>query len=257
MLLVNHSTQTMVTYRENEKEYFEYVKMIADKAGNGCGKRALILGLGGGSVATVLAENGFSIDAVELDERMAYAAKQFFNLHKKVNVFIDDARHFFIKRPNRSFGKKYDLIILDAFIGESNPHHLFTKEFFTQVKSSLADDGIFFINGNGYWNGKTGMGTRSVCKTLLASGFNVKVLPTSNDENYRNILLEAAPALSRTRTISGESVKSQDLESAIILEDEKPCLEILNAGANKKWREACMKYFRSDYYSGQDKMLFK
>ncbi len=153
---------------------------------------------------------------------------------------------------------------MDAFIGEVNPHHLFTTEFFTEVKSLLSDSGMFFINGNGFWNGEAGKGMRSVCKTFLASGFDVEVIPTNEEEAYRNLLFVAKKSSTPRLNFSKVSPRvlrvgkvETALGDAVILTDEKPQLEILNAEANKRWREACMKYFMSGYYSRQDKLIFK
>jgi len=262
ILFVNRSTQTVVTYKKGEKSYFEYVQMIAERTKNHTGGKALVLGMGGGSVADKLSENGFMVDAVELDSRMEDVAKKFFDLDGKVNVNIDDARHFVLSHKSKIISQnKYNVIILDAFIGEANPHHLFTKEFFSEIKSIISDSGIFFINGNGFWNGETGKGMRSVCKTLLASGFDVEVVPTSEEEEYRNLLFISNPIKESIGQVTLDnsqfSILNSQFSDAIILTDEKPQLEILNAEANKKWREACMKYFLSEYYSGQDKLLFK
>lgn len=254
MLFVNRSTQTIVTYKGKEREYFEYVNIIAREAEVSSGKNVLILGLGGGSLANILTQKGFSADAVELDARMVYVARKFFHLGENVNVFIDDARHFI---RNQNPKKKYNIIILDAFIGEVNPHHLFTQEFFSEIKLVLADSGIFYINCNGYWDGEIGKGTRSVCKTLITSGFDVAVIPTSDDENYRNIILKATISSSVNGKIYSKQISNINLRDAVILEDEKPCLEILNSHANKKWREQCMRYFLNGYYSKRDVILFK
>jgi len=42
--------------------------------------------------------------------------------------------------------QKYDWIILDAFNGDYIPEHLLTKEFFEEVNSILAADGIIAAN---------------------------------------------------------------------------------------------------------------
>ncbi|MBI4929334.1 MAG: fused MFS/spermidine synthase [Bacteroidetes bacterium] len=288
ILFVNRSTQTIVTYKKGEKSFFEYVDLISEKTKNSvrrtpCGeggiqkteeKKALVLGLGGGSIANKLSENGFQVDAVELDERMADCAKKFFDLNKNVKVNIDDARHYVRwmmdngqwlmeqHQPSTiNHQPLYSVVVLDAFIGEVNPHHLFTTEFFSEIKSLLSDSGTFFINGNGFWNGEEGKGMRSVCKTLINSGFDVELIPTSEQEDYRNLLFVAKPIsnLSQREGSLHLQVPSLggDLGEAVILTDEKPQLEILNAEANRQWREACMKYFLSGYYSGQDKLLFK
>jgi len=266
ILFVNRSTQTIVTTKNGKKSFFEYVNLISKRV-NGysfCNQqlsavpRALVLGLGGGSVVNQLAKDGFQVDAIELDERMADVAKKYFDLDEKVNVTIDDARHFvksLVLKPGSLI--KYDIVVLDAFVGESNPHHLFTKEFFIEVQSHLSDSGIFFINGNGYWNGEAGKGMRSVCKTLINSGFDVEVTPTGKIEAYRNLVFITKKGKGEKGIVNSKEISSLDLADAIILSDERPQLEILNAEANKRWREACMRFFLNGYYSGQDKLLFK
>jgi spermidine synthase len=220
--------------------------------------KALVLGLGGGSVANALSDKGYQVVAVELDKRMAECAKKYFDLSEKVNVTVDDARHFVSSmKEDGQKQKAYHVIVLDAFIGEVNPHHLFTKEFFFEISSMLSDSGTFFINGNGFWNGADGKGMRSVCKTLLASGFDVELIPTRETEEYRNLLFLCRKSISGQGMVTSEKLHSLELTDDVILADDKPQLELLNAGANKKWREACMKYYLSGYYSGQDRMLFK
>lgn len=261
ILFVNRSTQTIVEYREKEKKYFEYVQMISEATEKYNNGNALVLGLGGGSAANKLSENGFDVNAVELDMRMFECARKYFDLDEKVNVNIDDARHFIQHRSSVVSRQSYEVIVLDAFIGEVNPHHLFTTEFFSEIKSILSDSGMFFINGNGFWNGKAGKGMRSVCKTLIHSGFDVEVIPTSEKEDYRNLLFVAEKSKNKIGNVVSHNsqlpITNSQLSDAIILSDENPQLEILNAGANKQWREACMKYFLSGYYSGRDKLLFK
>ncbi len=257
ILFVNRSTQTVVIYKQGKKEPFEYVNRIADKCIHAINKSpALVLGLGGGSVANVLVVKGYHVDAVELDERMADCAKNYFSLDEKVNVNIDDARHY-VRFQTSSLKPQISVIVLDAFVGEVNPHHLFTKEFFSQVKALLSDTGTFFINGNGFWSGNAGKGMRSVCKTLLASGFDVELLPTHEPEEYRNLLFVCKKSKNENGALISKDVKPLDLSEDIILTDEKPLLEILNAEANRRWREGCMKYFLSGYYSGQDRLFFK
>lgn len=259
ILFVNRSTQTIVTVKKNVKSFFDYVDLISLRSGKALQvKNALVLGLGGGSMATVLSGNGFQVDAVELDIRMAEVSKKYFDLPVNVNVHVDDARHFLRNRGEENVKNfKYEVIVLDAFIGEVNPHHLFTQEFFREIKSVLSDSGMFFINGNGYWNGEVGKGMRSVCKTLISSGFNVEIVPTQEEEDYRNLLFISTRSQVNSGVITSEKIKSLDLNDALVLTDERPQLEILNAEANKRWREACMKYFLSGYYSKQDMLLFE
>ena len=261
ILFVNRSTQTIVTYYDTATVYFEYVDLISKSPvvirHSSSDKRALVLGLGGGSVANVLIKHGFDVDAVELDERMAYSAKTFFDLDEKVKVTVDDARHFVRSQiVNEKPQTKYDVIVLDAFVGEVNPHHLSSQESFLEIKSLLSDSGIFFINGHGYWNGEAGKGMRAMCKTLASAGYNIEVQPTNEDEDFRNILLVAKLSSKQFGDVSSETITDLNLDGDIILSDEKPQLEILNAEANKRWRESCIKYFLHVYYARQDVLIF-
>jgi predicted membrane-bound spermidine synthase len=265
ILCVNRSTQTIVISKNGEERFCEYVHLISKIAQDSLflyslptNPKALVLGLGGGSVANELVKNNFQVDAVELDLRMAYVAKKYFDLSEKVNVHIDDARHYLRNQTlEYTMKSKYDLIILDAFIGEVNPHHLFTKQFFAEVKSLLSDSGAFIINGNGYWNGMAGKGMRSVLKTLINSGFNVEVQPTHKEEDYRNLVFISKKSDGEIGEVISPDFFLSDMGDALILTDEKPQLEILNAEANAKWRKSCMKYFLGAYYSGQDMLFFK
>lgn len=260
ILFVNRSMQTLVINRNGERTYFDYVGLISKKVKHPSqSSSALVLGLGGGTVANEFFKKGFQVDAVELDSRMVHAAKTYFGLNEKVNIHIDDARHF-IKyqvssiRPADGPGK-YQVIVLDAFVGEVNPHHLFTQEFFSELKSLLAEDGLFFINGNGFWNGKAGKGMRSICKTLMNAGFDIEIVPTSNQEEYSNLVFISKKS-PHPSLMLGQGMMP-DLDDAIILTDEKPQLEILNAEANKRWREGCMKSFLSEWHSNRNALLFK
>ena len=259
ILFVNRSTQTIVTTKGGEKSFFEYVSLISEKTKTTtpANRHALVLGLGGGSMANELVKNGYEVEAVELDERMPEVAKKYFGLNESVYVHMDDARHFISRQKVEGRRQKYDAIVLDVFIGEVNPNHLFTQEFFAELNPLLADSGNFFINGNGYWAGDIGKGMRSVCKTLVNSGFDVEVVPTGKNEDYRNLEFVSTISKNKIGKATGNEISSVSLEDAIILSDEKPRLELLNEDANKRWREGCMKYFLSGYYSGRDVLLFR
>lgn len=59
--------------------------------------------------------------------------ERFFNLEPaRFNLAIDDGRHF----VNRSV-QRYDAIILDAFLGDSPPSHLMSREAFAAMRRIL------------------------------------------------------------------------------------------------------------------------
>ena len=254
-LFVNRISQTMydslADENNNEEKYFTYVYRIGEFADSMPKKsKILLLGLGGGSIAKTLSEKGFDIDVCELDKRIAHVAKTYFYLSDKVDITVDDARHY-IKTCN----KKYDLIIFDTFKGEDPPNHVFTKESLEETKKILQPDGTIFVNSLGYIDGKIGKSMRSIYKTFLAAGFNVEVLPTDPNPNQRNLLYYASLNKVKPNEFFIPQTKI-DLEDAVVLLDEYPVLDILNAEAAKRWRVLAINSFNADY-NQQRLPLFK
>ena len=69
------------------------------------------------------------------------AARYFDFQPEKVHLTIDDGRHFL----NRC-RKQYDVVILDAFLGDSSPSHLLTREAFASIRRVLRPGGALVIN---------------------------------------------------------------------------------------------------------------
>jgi spermidine synthase len=88
------------------------------------------------------------IDVAEIDPDIPPVATQFmgFKEDEKLKVYVDDGRMFIKKQLRRDPVPKYDMIVLDAFIGDYIPFHLMTKEFLEEVKGVLADDGVVIAN---------------------------------------------------------------------------------------------------------------
>ena len=110
--------------------------------------KVLIIGLGGGTMPSALQKiiPAAKIDSVELDPSVVKVAGRFFGFvpGKESAVFIEDGR-VFVKRAQKQ-GKKYDLIILDAFDHVYIPEHLLTTEYLREVRSLLNHDGVLAAN---------------------------------------------------------------------------------------------------------------
>lgn len=104
-------------------------------------RSALIVGLGAGVVVDRLQQRNIDVDVVDIDPTVVAMAEKHFNLGLKRPVVIQDARYFFTQA-----GKRYDLIIMDAFSGDSTPSHLLTREALERVRERLSPDGILAIN---------------------------------------------------------------------------------------------------------------
>ncbi|MGB7466265.1 MAG: fused MFS/spermidine synthase, partial [Candidatus Acidiferrum sp.] len=205
------------------------------------GSDALILGLGGGSVANLLqTRSGFNVDAVELDGRIAQVAREQFALSNNVNVIVDDARHYLEQSE-----KKYDMIVFDVYRGESPAPHVFTLESLGKTKSLLKQDGLIVIT-YGYLEGKAGQVGTSIYKTLVAANLETRIIPTPGPEasrtyvfvasrNKQNFQTVHSPLLLNRRQVDIETLflnpQRLDLNDAVVLKDDQPILELLNIRA--------------------------
>lgn len=120
----------------------------------GVPKSALVWGLGAGVFSRSLAETGTDVTVIEIDPMSEVVARRYFGLPDSVRVIIGDARTETLKLHDR-----YDVIILDAFSGDSPPFHLLTKEAFLSLRERLAPGGVVVANIVG---SSTGPGARVI-----------------------------------------------------------------------------------------------
>lgn len=253
LLFVNRIVQSMFNAggEEQDPEYVRIIGGIAEKMHPG--GNALVLGLGGGTIAKNLEGMGFRVDACEFDSRIAEAAGRFFYLPKDVKVVVDDARHF-IRSASRS-GPSYDLVVFDLFRGEDCPEHVLTAECIEECKNLLNEQGIIVINGPGFWKGPVGKGMRSIEKTLTASGLRTSVLSTRmEDEMHSNLLFVASAQEYGLQTIITDQVPGfridfteEEMNDALVLRDDRPVLNLLNAQSSRLWRQGYIETYIREF----------
>jgi spermidine synthase len=144
----------------------------------------LCIGLGVGVVPMQFARDGAKVDVVEINPAVVSLAEKFFDLEpKRLNISIGDGRCF----VNRG-GKEYDAIILDAFLGESSPSHLMTREAFTSMRRSLKPEGTLVINTFGEFGHGQDFMAASLSKTLQKVFPSVRI----HHAEYGNTLFVAS-----------------------------------------------------------------
>lgn len=115
------------------------------------GSEALIIGLGTGTVATGLRNYGVETTIVEIDPAVYDAARTYFGLPDpgEGRVFLQDARAFTWRwRRKLELGdslRKFDVVIHDVFSGGGVPGHLFTVEFWDDLKYIMKEDGVAVV----------------------------------------------------------------------------------------------------------------
>ncbi|MEM7105475.1 MAG: fused MFS/spermidine synthase [Bacteroidota bacterium] len=221
------------------------------------GSKALLLGMGGGSIAFEILAMGHELDIVEMDERIRFIAEEYFKYDpSSSDLYIDDARCFI-----RQSKEKYDFVVVDLVLGEVQPHHVFTLEGFEDIKKVLNPGAIVVINFQGNIESPMySLGPKCIYKTLEAAGFNVShYSPPTSKEGKLNLTkdifflasLEEQDYTSLMEDLRYNewfpyedfgyenliSDKPVDLEGAFVLVDDKPKLELINAPAMLNWRK--------------------
>lgn len=251
-MFINHIAQTYVNVDSLSVSKWKYPHRFSTIASiKPKGSKALMIGLGGGSIAQEFLKLGFDLEVVELDKRIPKLAKKYFDLNlADEKIYVDDGRRFIQQTE-----KTYDIIFIDVINGENQPHHMFTKEAIATFKKITAKDGIIMINMQGYLEGRKGKALRSVYKTLVTSGLDVGVFKSSSDGgdvhfyatpgkiDLSKFDIERQNPAGRAMGIGLADCLSQvkiDTANAEILVDDKPLLELYNAQNNEEWRQTAL-----------------
>jgi len=145
-------------------------------------KKALVVGLGGGSVPKKWQKEfpALDMDVAEIDPEVVQIAKKYFSFQESGNLraHAQDGRLFLTRSAQR-----YDVILLDAYFKDSIPFHLTTKEFFGVTNQKLTPNGVVVMNIIGAVTGPAGKITRSVAKTLRGIFPQVYVFAVRRPEN--------------------------------------------------------------------------
>ncbi len=160
-------------------------------------KNVLLIG-GGGAVLPIEMICAYDnmdmwIDSVEIDPGVIEYSRKYFIDHavstfrkssderervwadlitERINLIEADGR-IFVQESE----KKYDLIIMDAYLGGRIPFHLTTIEYFRDVRKCLVDDGVLAMNIISGWRGKTSNVFTSLHRTVNELFPNIMLVP--------------------------------------------------------------------------------
>src|SRR5262245_19695677 len=108
-----------------------------------------------------MAVAGSQVTVIEIDPMSEKVAREYFGLPASVKVIIGDAR-----TETSRLAEKYDVIVLDAFSGDSPPFHLLTREAFADLKKRLASGGLVVANIVGGVSGEASRIASSIVATM-------------------------------------------------------------------------------------------
>lgn len=143
----------------------------------------LVLGLGAGTVANILIEKwpGIKITGVEIDPKVIEIGKKYFNLSMipKLKININGAIEAVEKMP----GQKFDLILVDLYIGQEYPEPAENSVFLKNLIKILNKGGMIIFNrlNFGSHKSRTAKFTDKLKKTfslvsLIKTEFNLFLL---------------------------------------------------------------------------------
>lgn len=197
-------------------------------------RRVLMIGLGGATVPTRYYQDyrQMRIEVAELDPAVMEVARRYFHAptDERLRVSAEDGRLFVTRSPDR-----YDIILLDAYLIDTIPFHLATREFFVAAKAHLTPGGVLGSNVIGALAGPRSGLFRAIYKTLASVFPTVFVFPVDwgrfdSAVAVRNIILVATDqprwprdailaAVSRARVVPGVTLPRFDEVSRDLYDD--------------------------------------
>ncbi len=208
-------------------------------------RRVLIIGLGGGTVPTRYAQDypSMAVEVVELDPNVVAVAQRYFAQpgSSRVHVTVQDGRLFLAQSRAH-----YDIVLLDAYLIDTIPFHLATREFWETVRAHLAPEGVVAWNIIGALSGPRSSLFRAMYKTVQSVFPTVYVFPVdwgrygSSPNEMRNIIVigsmqpvmlpaAVARAAAQVRAAQGVTIErfedvARDLYTSVIATQDVPVL---------------------------------
>lgn len=172
-------------------------------------KDFFVIGAGSYSIPRTLVAHNPAIEVwvSEIESSLLELSQTYFDLRdvSRIHTSNVDARVFLSRNTDT-----YDVIFGDAFITDlSIPAHLVSQEFFSEVKQSLAPDGVFMLNSVGRLHGNAPTLIGSLVKTIVDVFPNTEVYVVDKE-------VKTSEMLQNVMIISRNGTSSIDLSDAFI-----------------------------------------
>lgn len=125
-------------------------------------------------------------------------------------IIADDGFCYVSKTTHR-----YDMIFIDAFLGEAMPDHINTRQFFTNLRHILNDDGCLITNANV----PTTTAFNRLAQTLSSTFQSNILLSHSNTIENARIIISGSPSSLSSIASQTEAIRqAEQLELNACLE---------------------------------------
>lgn len=162
--------------------YIQAMRSILLQAG---ARRIAVLGCGGGTLGTMLAQRGAEPVLVDINPDAFELARKYFWLAPGVECVEADARRFLADGTTL-----FDAIALDAFGSDDMPEHLTSVGFFSLARKRLLPQGLLVVNAPVLRNQDSRVG--SLAAAIAAVGMPVSVFD-GPVHTCRNAILVGGP----------------------------------------------------------------
>jgi spermidine synthase len=163
-----------LTRERRSASLFTYMLHDLARAYRGEIKDVLCIGMGIGIVPRQFAEENARVDLVEINPTIVPIAQKYFDFQpEKVNLHLGDGRYYLRVGTNQ-----FDAVVLDAFLGESPPSHLMTREAFRDIRRRLRPEGVLVMN--------------TFCKFENGKDFMVSSLEQTLKSVFQSVRIHAA-----------------------------------------------------------------
>ena len=104
-------------------------------------RSVLMIGCGGGTLATMLSSVGCKLTVVDIDPHAFLLARRYFRFPPDVACRVADGCEFLLSETGT-----FDAIVLDAFMAGNIPAHLKSAAFFSLVRKRVSPSGCVVVN---------------------------------------------------------------------------------------------------------------
>lgn len=179
-------------------------------------REVLMIGCGGGSLASMLADAGSNVTCVDIFPASFELARKYFFLSPLVKCVVADGAAFMNRRQ-----QLYDLIVLDAFIGTKIPEHLRSPGFIAKARERLARGGTVLMNV--VLTDDRDDTADAIAASMEATGLRVQILDTPTDVERNAIVIGSlAGALRKPRLLMPPRITRRTLAAEIEMMQFRP-----------------------------------
>ena len=168
---------------ENGISLVGYIHAIFGLVQQAQAKSVLMIGCGGGTLATMLARIGCRLTVVDIDPHAFLLARRYFRFPESITCRVADGCQYLLSEQGA-----FDVVVLDAFRGGLMPDHLTSASFFALVRPRLTPSGSMFVNV--HVENDTDDAPGQIASAMASAWPEVRILDREG-QPYRNAIVMA------------------------------------------------------------------